>query len=140
VRKTFDQSQLELVKSGNRQPVPVSSRYNKFVFNDTDEPQRRAFLAAKVFWLSGVLADGAPVWLLDPRDAQYLNASVADLKISVESLAREGVIALAADPAYASPTAALMARKPQYEAELAHALVAIKPAFNEDMRSGNTNM
>ena len=27
VRKTMDQGQLELVKSGNRQPVPVTTRY-----------------------------------------------------------------------------------------------------------------
>ena len=78
VRKTLDQGQLELVKSGNRQPVPVTTRYystrsQKFVFNDTTEAERRAFLAAKTFWLSGVLGGGRPVWLLDPRDAQYLN-------------------------------------------------------------------
>ena len=40
VRKIFDQGQLELVKSGNRQPVPVTMRYysmrqKKFIFNDT---------------------------------------------------------------------------------------------------------
>ncbi|MES2392311.1 MAG: hypothetical protein V4555_11765, partial [Acidobacteriota bacterium] len=40
VRKTFDQGQLELVKSGNRQPVPVTTRYysmkqQRFIFNDT---------------------------------------------------------------------------------------------------------
>src|SRR6201999_4316376 len=39
VRKILDQGQLELVKSGNRQPVPVTTRYysrwqNKFTFND----------------------------------------------------------------------------------------------------------
>ena len=59
VRKTFDQGQLELVKSGNRQPVPVTTRYystwkKKFSFNDTTEPQRKTFLAAKTFWLSGL--------------------------------------------------------------------------------------
>ncbi len=145
VRKTLDQGQLELVKSGNRQPVPVTTRYysprtGKFVFNDTTEPQRRAYLAAKSFWLSGVLGGGAAVWLLDPRDAQYLNATVADLKISAEALAREGTIALSADPAYGSPTQALMQRKPQYQAELAQALLNIKPSFNEEMRGGHTNM
>ena len=150
VRKTLDQGQLELVKSGNRQPVPVTTRYysprtQKFVFNDTTEPQRRAFLAAKTFWLSGILgpqspAPVQPVWLLDPRDAQYLNATVADLKISVETLAREAIITLAADPAYASPTPTLLDRKPQYQAELAQALLNIKPTFNEDMRGGHTNM
>jgi len=145
VRKTFDQGQLELVKSGNRQPVPVTTRYysprsQKFVFNDTTEPQRREFLTAKTLWLSGVLGAGAPVWLLDPRDAQYLNTTVADLKISVEALARDGVIELSADPAYVSPSAALLANKPHYEAELAAAIQFIKPTFNEEMRGGHTNM
>jgi len=145
VRKTFDQGQLELVKSGNRQPVPVTTRFysprtQKFVFNDTTEPQRRAYLAAKAFWLSGVLGAEAPVWLLDPRDAQYLNASVADLKVSLEALAREGAVSLDNDPAYASPTPALMAKRPEFEAHLAEALAFIKPTFNEEMRGGHTNM
>src|ERR1700734_4435840 len=69
VRKTLDQGQLELVKSGNRQPVPVTTRFyspwkKRFSFNDTTESQRQEYLAAKVFWLSGVLGDGKPVGLL----------------------------------------------------------------------------
>ena len=145
VRKTLDQGQLELVKSGNRQPVPVTTRYysprnSKFVFNDTTEAQRRQFLAAKTFWLSGVLGNGATVWLLDPRDAQYLNASVAELKLSVEALAHDGQITLSPDPAFASPAAALLAKRAVYQAELAAALAFVKPTFNESMRGGHTNM
>ncbi len=145
VRKTLDQGQLELVKSGNRQPVPVTTRYysakqDKFIFNDTDEPQRRAFLAAKVYWLSGVLGGGGEVWLLDPRDAQYLNCTVADLKVSADALVKDGMLQLAADPAYATATSALLAKKAEYEAEVAAALHFIKPSFNEDMRGGLTNM
>ena len=145
VRKTLDQGQLELVKSGNRQPVPVTTRYyssrsSKFVFNDTSEPQRRAFLAAKTFWLSGVLGSGVPVWLLDPRDAQYLNTSIADLKISIEALAKEGQITLSPDPSFAAASPQLLAREPEFKATLAEALSFIKPTFNEDMRRGQTNM
>ena len=145
VRKTMDQGQLELVKSGNRQPVPVTTRYyspkqKQFVFNDTDETKRRHFLASKTYWLSGVLGGGAPVWLLDPRDAQYLNATVAELKLSVDSLAKDGLITLSPDRAFASPTATLLAQKPTFQDELAHALAFIKPTFNEDMRGGHTNM
>ena len=98
VRKTMDQGQLELVKSGNRQPVPVTTRYysrwqKKFSFNDTTEAQRQEYLAAKVFWLSGVLGGGRPVWLLDPRDAQYLNTTVEELRKTAVTLAREGLSA-----------------------------------------------
>ena len=145
VRKTMDQGQLELVKSGNRQPVPVTTRYysakqNKFIFNDTTEPQRRTFLQAKAYWLSGVLGGGAPVWLLDPRDAQYLNATPAELQQSLSALVSAGEVQLAADKEYAAPTAALLARKEHYDTELAQALTFIKPSFNEDMRGGHTNM
>jgi hypothetical protein len=145
VRKTMDQGQLELVKSGNRQPVPVTTRYyspwqKKFNFNDTKEPQRQEYLAAKVFWLSGVLGEGKPVWLTDPRDAQYLNATVAELHKTAEALVKDGLIRLAADKEFATPTEALMGRRERYTTELTQALAFIKPSFNEEMRGGHTNM
>ena len=145
VRKTMDQGQLELVKSGNRQPVPVTTRYyspwkKRFSFNDTTEAQRQEFLAAKAFWLSGVLGGGQPVWLLDPRDAQYLNTTVEELKKSAVALAREGVLLLATDTEFATPTEALMGHRDKYEAEVAAQLAFIKPSFNEEMRGGHTNM
>ncbi len=145
VRKTMDQGQLELVKSGNRQPVPVTTRYysrwqKKFTFNDTTEAQRHDFLAAKAFWLSGVLGKGEPVWLADPRDAQYLNTTAADLVKTAASLAGDGVIRLGADTEFGSPTEALMGHRAKYQDELATALKFLKPSFNEDMRGGHTNM
>jgi hypothetical protein len=145
VRKTMDQGQLELVKSGNRQPVPLTTRYysmkqKKFVFNDTTEEQRRSFLAGKVYWLSGVLGGGAPVWLLDPRDAQYLDATVEELRGAMGALLGDGLLRLAADDGFAAPTAKLIERREGYEAELARTLELIKPAFNEEMRAGHTNM
>ena len=144
VRKTMDQGQLELVKSGNRQPVPVTTRYyspkrREFIFNDTNEAQRHDFLAAKTYWLSGVLGGGQPVWLTDPRDAQYLDSTVEDLKKIADKLATEGLITLS-EPGYAAPTEALMQRRDHYAQELAQALAFTKPTFNEDMRGGHTNM
>lgn len=145
VRKTMDQGQLELVKSGNRQPVPLTTRYysakqKKFVFNDTSEQQRKDFLAGKAYWLSGVLGAGEPVWLLDPRDAQYLDCTLEELRGTVGTLMAEGLLRLAADAEYGAPAAKLLERRAEYEAQLAHALESIKPAFNEEMRSGLTNM
>ncbi|GGG65146.1 hypothetical protein [Edaphobacter dinghuensis] len=145
VRKTMDQGQLELVKSGNRQPVPVTTRYYSskrkvFVFNDTTEAQQKEFLAAKTYWLSGVLGGGAPVWLVDPRDAQYLDTTLDQLKKLAKALAAEGLIQLAADGEYATSTATLLARNEQYAKELADALAFTKPTFNEEMRGGHTNM
>jgi len=145
VRKTMDQGQLELVKSGNRQPVPLTTRfyspkYKTFSFNDTSAAQREAFLAGKAFWLSGVLGGGEPVWLLDPRDAKYLNTTVEELRRAVGALAAEGLVQAAEDAEYGSATAKLMERRETYETELARTLAAIRPAFNEEMRAGLTNM
>ena len=144
VRKTMDQGQLELVKSGNRQPVPLTTRfyspkYKTFSFNDTNEEQRRGFVAGKVYWLSGVLGGGGPVWLLDPRDAQYLNTTAEELHKAVGSLAVEGILR-ATDAEYGAPTAKLMERREEYVAQLERMLAFIRPSFNEEMRHGLTNM
>ena len=145
VRKTLDQGQLELVKSGNRQPVPVTTRYysakqNRFVFNDTTAEQRKQFLAGHVFWLSHALGADAPVWIADPRDAQYLNTTAKDLQRAAAELVVEGLLALNAEGTHAVATEKLKAERPQFEAEIAEGLHFIKPSFNEDMRSGLTNM
>ena len=144
VRKIFDQGQLELVKSGNRQPVPVTMRYystrqQKFIFNDTTPEQRRHFLAAKTYWLSGVLGEGLPVWMLDPRDAQYLNTTVEELRGAAESLHSEGLVQ-AAEPGYAAATSVLMEDAETFRGEMSSALAFLKPTFNEEMRAGLTNM
>ena len=144
VRKTLDQGQLELVKSGNRQPVPVTTRYhsakqNRFIFNDTTEQQRTHFLAGKIYWLSGVLGGGGPVWVTDPRDAQYLNTTTAELAKAASALAKDGLLSLNGD--WASATAKLQEQqRERFEAEVEDGLKFIKPSFNEDMRAGHTNM
>ena len=147
IRKTYDYGQLELLKSGNRQPVPVTMRYysrwqNRFVFTDTDDAARIEFLALKLYWLSGVLGGSQPVWLADPRDAQYLNSTPEELVKLMTELHKQGLAASA--PAlgaeYASATTALLDRAAVYQAKLAEAMDSIKPSFNEDMRGGHTNM
>jgi hypothetical protein len=143
VRKTLDYGQLELLKSGNRQPVPVTTRYysrwqKKFFFTDTDGPTRKDFLNLKVYWLSGVLGGNQPVWIADPRDAQYLNATAEDLRNMASSLEDEGFLNLTAD--YAAPTAKLLDLAEEFKAKMDDALLALKPAFNEEMRHGHTNM
>ena len=143
VRKTLDQGQLELVKSGNRQPVPVTTRYhsakqNRFIFNDTTEEQRKHFLAGKIYWLSGVLGGDAPVWVTDPRDAQYLNTTGAELAEAARALAKEGLLSLNGD--WASATAQLKEQHQRFEADVEDGLKFIKPSFNEEMRAGHTNM
>lgn len=143
VRKTLDQGQLELLKSGNRQPVPVTTRYysrwqKKFFFTDTTDESRMEFLALKVYWLSGVLGGNEPVWISDPRDAQYLNTTPEELARMAGDLARQGLLSLNDDAA--SATSALLARAEHYQSKLQEALAATKPEFNEEMRQGHTNM
>lgn len=143
VRKTLDRGQLELLKSGNRQPVPVTTRYysrwqKKFFFTDTDDRSRMDFLALKVYWLSGALGGGQPVWIADPRDAQYLNTTAGELQRMAADLSGQGLLRLEGE--YAAATASLTARAEDYQAKLQAALAVTRPAFNEEMRAGHTNM
>ena len=143
IRKTVDLGQLEFLKSGNRQPVPVTTRFysrwqKKFLFTETDDAARLEYLLRKVYWLSGVLGQNKPVWIADPRDAQYLNTTEAELMRMAGDEAAAGLMAL--DGEYAAATPALMARAAEYEAALEAALNFTKPQFNESMRSGQANM
>jgi hypothetical protein len=143
IRKTVDMGQLEFVKSGNRQPVPVTTRYysrwqKKFTFTDTDDNERLRYLVSKVYWLSGVLGEGKPVWIADPRDAQYLNTTEADLLRTAGDQAGEGLMVLSGE--FAAATPALMERAADYQEALEAALEFSKPKFNESMRSGHANM
>jgi hypothetical protein len=144
VRKTMDQGQLELVKSGNRQPVPLTTRYysmnqKKFIFNDTTPDERQQFLAGKVYWLSGVLGGGAPVWVEDPRDAQYLDCTLDELRKDIQALVVDGMLQLSG-PDFAAATPKLMAQDAEFRTVLAEGLQFTKPSFNEEMRAGLTNM
>lgn len=143
VRKTVDMGQLEFLKSGNRQPVPVTTRYysrwqHKFLFTETDDKERLRYLVSKVYWLSGVLGGNRPVWIADPCDAQYLNTTVADLLRMAGDEAGEGLLTL--DGEFAAATPALLARAADYQAALESALDFTKPKFNEEMRAGHANM
>ena len=143
VRKTLDQGQLEMLKSGNRQPVPVTTRYysrwqKKFFFTDSNDESRKQYLALKVYWLSGALGGSQPVWIADPRDAQYLNTTPEALMQMAGDLSRQGLFKLDGDGAVASQ--ALLDRATFYQEKLAKALAITKPTFNEEMRHGHTNM
>jgi len=143
IRKTVDLGQLEFLKSGNRQPVPVTTRFysrwqKRFVFTETNDRQRLDYLLGKVYWLSGVLGEGKPVWIADPRDGQYLNTTEGDLLRMAGDEAGEGLLSLEGD--FAAPTPQLMDRAPQFKAALDSALNFTKPQFNESMRSGHANM
>ncbi|MFP5206983.1 MAG: hypothetical protein ACLGP3_06270 [Acidobacteriota bacterium] len=143
IRKTVDMGQLEFLKSGNRQPVPVTTRYysrwqEKFLFTETDDQERLRYLLCKVYWLSGVLGACQPVWISDPRDAMFLNTGEADLLRMAGDKAGEGLLKLEGE--FAAATPALMAKAAEYEAMRDAALAFTKPQFNESMRAGQANM
>ena len=134
-RKALDQKQLELLKSGKRQPVPVSSRCysirdKHFTFGHATPEQVSEFVARKVFWGSG---DGRePVLIADPCDAQYLGTDpkMADtLRAAAKELAARGMVELAGDDARA--TDGLLARREEFVATKGQALEALhlKHAF-----------
>lgn len=145
IRKTLDQGQIEMIKSGNRQPVMVTTRFyspwqKKFFFTDTNEKSRVDFLALKLYWLSGVLGSSQPVWIADPTDAQYLNTGVEQLQQATAVLSQQGLAKISDDGQFASATPQLLDRADHYRAVLSEALANTKPAFNEEMRQGHTNM
>jgi hypothetical protein len=145
IRKTLDLGQLELLKSGNRQPVPVSTRYysfrqQRFIFSETDENKRKEFVRAKVFWTSARLGEGKPSWIADPYDAQYLDCSTEDLVKIARELASEGLLTLDSCGEYAVASAKLSAQADQFVKQMESALALLKPKFNEEMRAGHTNM
>jgi hypothetical protein len=119
IRKTLDLGQLELLKSGNRQPVPVST---------------------KVFWTSARLAEGKPSWIADPYDAQYLDCSTEDLRKIAREIANEGLLTLDSSGEYATASAKLSAQSEKFVKQMESALALLKPKFNEEMRAGHTNM
>ena len=142
-RKTIDMGQLELVRSGNRQPVPVTTRYysrwqKKFIFTDTNDASRLEYLLLKTYWLSGVLGQNQPIWIADPRDAQYLNTTEAELMRMAADEAGQGLLAM--DGEYAAATPLLLGRAEEFRERMQKALANTKPTFNEEMRSGHANM
>jgi hypothetical protein len=145
IRKTLDLGQLELLKSGNRQPVPVSTRYysfrrQRFIFSETSETKRSEFLCCKVFWVSARLGERQPAWIADPYDAQYLDCSIDDLRTRARELANQRWLTLDASGEYAAATEKLAAQSEGFTKQMETALALLKPKFNETMRSGHTNM
>lgn len=119
-RKALDDKQVELLKSGKRQPVPVSSRCysirsHQFRFLKASPDQLVEFIARKVFWGSG--NERRSVLVADPCDAQYLDASdealLDKLRNAAKDLGTRGLVELAGDEARS--TDALLAQAAAFE-------------------------
>lgn len=120
-RKALDDHQLQLLRSGKRQPVPVSSRCyslkrEQFTFWHVPPEQIEPFVARKVFWAGGL--DRQPVLIADPIDALYLDGSDARMKdkllAAAKNLASEGLLELSGE--HARATDALVGRAAEFHA------------------------
>lgn len=139
IRKAFDDKQLELLKTGKRQPCPLSSRQysikNKhWWFLDATDEQLKAFVKRKAFWL-GVVNGSGPVEVTEAVDQAYLGAKDKDiayrLREAAKALAGEGYVALDAAAQRASATDKLRGEHDKLVAEKDAALEALmaKHAF-----------
>ncbi|HEY6272453.1 MAG TPA: hypothetical protein VIX19_10725 [Terriglobales bacterium] len=108
IRKTIDNGQLALLKSGKLQPVHVTSRFYSFSTKKIQFPAQtdadvQEFIKHRVFWLSARLGQGAPIDIADPYDCQYVNFSREKMIEMAQQLAAQDLIRLQADHAVASP-------------------------------------
>ena len=126
-RKALDDRQLQLLKSGKRQPVPVSSRCysfrrGQFTFWHVKPEELEDFVARKVFWAGGL--ERQPVLIDDPCDALYLDAADDQTKYrliaAAKNLSDRGLVELTGE--YARATDALIARAEEFHAAKEKAL------------------
>ena len=87
-----------------------------------------------------MLGNSRPVWIADPRDAQYLNTTEDELIRIAAWLAASGLATVGEEKDFAAATPALLAREAEFRNRLEQAFALTKPTFNEDMRHGHTNM
>jgi hypothetical protein len=120
-RKALDDKQLELLKSGKRQPVPVSSRCyslrrGQFTFWHVAQAEIEQFVERKIFWAGG--PDRQPVLIADPCDALYLDAADEHMEekllAAAKQLAERGLAEVSGE--YARATEALASRSAEFHA------------------------
>ena len=126
-RKALDDRQLQLLRSGKRQPVPISSRCysirrEQWRFWQVKPGELTDFVARKVFWGGGL--ERNPVLIADPCDALYLDAGDPQMKnnllAAASELAGQGLVELHGDSARA--TEALVAQAEAFHAAKEKAL------------------
>jgi hypothetical protein len=127
LRKEVDRRQIEFVKSGKLVPVHFSSRHydfkrSKWVFGKASDDDVRLLIARKVYWQTRLA--GGPVWVGDPAEALYVEASVTHILEIARALASEELMTL--EGVLASANAALMAQEEKFEADMRVALAELE--------------
>ena len=123
LRTEIDRRQLEFVKSGKLVPVHFSSRHydftrNKWVFGKAKDGDLELLVKRKVYWHTRVV--GGAVWIADPTDALYVEATTAQVLEVARKLAEEGLMTVEGELAAAN--ASLMAQAEKFEGEMKAAL------------------
>jgi hypothetical protein len=126
IRKSIDTQNIEFLKSGKRQPIPLSSRQfsvttQQFVFQNPSDEELGEYLKRKVYWATKIGA--AKAWIADPCEALYLARETSQLLEAAKGLADSGSLKLDDEHATATPT--LMAEAGRIEAEAQRALAQI---------------
>ncbi len=127
LRKEVDRRQIEFVKSGKLVPVHFSSRHydfkrSKWVFGKASDDDVRLLIARKVYWQTRLV--GGPVWIGEPAEALYVEASVMHILEIARSLASEELMTLEGE--WASANAALMAQAEKFEADMRIAVAELE--------------
>lgn len=122
LRKEVDKHQLEFLKSSKLVPVHFSSRHwdfnrNKWIFGKASEEDMALLLSRKVYWQSRT---GGAAWVGDSTEAQYLEATVANILEIAQKLESAGLIKLDGENATATP--ALMTQAETFESDMRNAL------------------
>jgi hypothetical protein len=127
LRKEVDRRQIEFVKSGKLVPVHFSSRHydfkrSKWVFGKASDDDVRLLIARQVYWQTRLA--GGPVWVGDPAEALYVEASVTHILEIARALASEELMTVEGE--LASANAALMAQEEKFEADMRVALAELE--------------
>jgi len=119
LRKEVDRRQIEFLKSGKLLPVPFSSRHYDFkrqqwVFGKASDEVMAEFIERKVFWHTKLTGE-TRVWIADPADAQYVQATPGHLlEVAARLSAAQGMLRIEGE--YAEGTAGLMHQGERFEA------------------------
>jgi len=118
LRKEVDRRQIEFLKSGKLLPVPFSSRHYDFkrqqwVFGKATDDAMAELVERKVFWQT-TLGGEKRVWIGDPTEAQYLQASPAHvMEVAARLVAAQGLLRIEGE--YAEATQGLMGQAQRFE-------------------------
>lgn len=128
VRKVVETKDLEFLKSGKRQPIPLSSRFKNFKANtwkfmSPSEEQVKSMLRQTVFWV-GHKMGRVRVNIADETNAVYLATRKSKLLDLGLQLAAEGSIEI--DGHFAVPSQKMLGQSAQFEKEEQEALAILQ--------------